>query len=96
MSLHGKVALVTGSTSGIGLGIAMAEQGADIMMNGSGDPTQIDQLRRGIANDCRVRTAYSDADISKPAAIATMIQSDTLSREAARRLRQAARDRRRA
>ena len=76
MSLHGKVALVTGSTSGIGLGIAraLAEQGADVMMNGFGDPAEIDQLRRGIADDFRVRATYSDADISKPAAIAAMVQ----------------------
>ena len=50
-SLQGRVALVTGSTSGIGLGIAetLASQGADIMLNGFGDPQQIASLTQSLA-----------------------------------------------
>lgn len=75
MSLRGKIALVTGSTSGIGLGIAraMAQQGADIMLNGFGDAAQIEALRAKIASEFSVRVAYSDADMSKPDQIAQMI-----------------------
>jgi 3-hydroxybutyrate dehydrogenase len=75
MSLRGKVALVTGSTSGIGLGIAraLAASGADIMLNGFGDAGQIEQLRVGIAAEHGVRVAYSGADISKPEQIAAMV-----------------------
>ena len=72
MSLKGRVALVTGSTSGIGHGIAcaLAGEGADIMLNGFGDAAQIEALRAGMAADCGVRVAYSGADIAKPEQIA--------------------------
>jgi 3-hydroxybutyrate dehydrogenase len=68
MSLKGKVALVTGSTSGIGLGIAraLAAAGADIMLNGFGDAAQIEALRSEIAGSGGVRVSYHGADISKP------------------------------
>ena len=68
MSLKGKVALVTGSTSGIGLGIAraLAAKGADIMLNGFGEPAQIEALRSEMAASCGVKVGYSGADISKP------------------------------
>jgi 3-hydroxybutyrate dehydrogenase len=75
MSLKGKVGLVTGSTSGIGQGIAvaLAREGADIMLNGFGDARQIDDLRTSMADEYGVRVAYSGADISKPDQIAAMI-----------------------
>jgi 3-hydroxybutyrate dehydrogenase len=75
MNLRGKVALVTGSTSGIGLGIAvaMAGCGADVMLNGFGDKAQIDALVAGIASQHKVKVRYSAADMSKPAEIAAMV-----------------------
>jgi 3-hydroxybutyrate dehydrogenase len=75
MSLHGKVALVTGSTSGIDLGNArtLAARGADIMMNGFGDAAHIDQLRSGLASEFGVRAGYSAADVGTPAQIVAMV-----------------------
>jgi len=75
MTLKGKVALVTGSTSGIGLGIAraLAGAGADVVLNGFGDAAEIAKLRDGLARDHGVRVAYSAADISKPEQIAAMV-----------------------
>jgi len=75
-SLSGKTALVTGSTSGIGLGIAhaLAAQGANIVLNGFGDATAIDQLQKDIAKQHGVRTIYSGADMSKAAEIEQMMR----------------------
>ena len=75
MSLRGKVALVTGSTSGIGLGIArcLATEGADIMLNGFGDASQIEALRSEMEASHGVKVAYNGADISKPDQIAAMV-----------------------
>lgn len=75
MSLKGKVAVVTGSTSGIGLGIAraLATAGADIMLNGFGDAGQIEALRSEMAATLGVKVAYSGADISKPEQVAGMV-----------------------
>jgi 3-hydroxybutyrate dehydrogenase len=77
--LKGKVAVVTGSTSGIGLGIAnaLAADGAAIMLNGFGDKAAIDKLKRDLAQKYDVKTAYSAADMSKPADIREMIAAAT-------------------
>jgi 3-hydroxybutyrate dehydrogenase len=76
-SLQGRVALVTGSTSGIGLGIAetLASQGADIMLNGFGDPQQIASLTQSLASQHGVRVHYHPADMSKPNEIEDLIRS---------------------
>ena len=68
---RGKNAVVTGSTSGIGLGIAsaLAASGANIMLNGFGDRTAIEKLRTRLSSDHGVRVAYSAADMSEPAQI---------------------------
>ena len=67
MSLEGKVALVTGSTSGIGLGIAtaLAAKGAAIMLNGFGDAEAIEKERSGLAAKYGVEVAFDPADLSK-------------------------------
>jgi 3-hydroxybutyrate dehydrogenase len=76
MGLNGKVALVTGSTSGIGLGIAraLAGEGADLIINGFGDRGEIERLRAEVAAECGVRVAYSGADIAKPEQVAGMVR----------------------
>ncbi len=73
--LKGKTALVTGSTSGIGLGIAraMAREGANIVLNGFGDAHEIDVIRHEMANAMGVEVRYSPADMTKPDEIAAMI-----------------------
>jgi 3-hydroxybutyrate dehydrogenase len=74
--LKGKTALVTGSTSGIGQGIAeaLAAQGANIVLNGFGEAEAIEQLRADIAGQHKVTVAYDGADMSKPAEIARMVK----------------------
>ena len=74
-NLHGKSAIVTGSTSGIGLGIAraLAESGVNVMFNGFGSSPDIDVTREDLERRYRVATAFSDADMSKDEDIAQMI-----------------------
>jgi len=75
--LKGKTAVVTGSTSGIGLGIAraLAREGADVMLNGFGDAGEIEQTRAAIENEFGVQAGFSPADMTKPAEITAMIAS---------------------
>ena len=77
--LKGKVAVVTGSTSGIGLGIArsLARNGADLLLNGFGDKAEIDRLKVALADEFGVKVYYSPADMSKPNEVAIMIQYAT-------------------
>jgi 3-hydroxybutyrate dehydrogenase len=73
--LKGKVALVTGSTSGIGLALArtFAQEGANVVINGFGDKDAIEKERSGIEKDFGVKALYSGADMSKGDQIAQMI-----------------------
>ena len=70
------VAIVTGSTSGIGLAIArsLAEAGHAIMMNGLGDPAQIEATRALLEADTGVPVAFHGADMSDPAQIADLVE----------------------
>jgi 3-hydroxybutyrate dehydrogenase len=73
--LKGKAAVVTGSTSGIGLAIAraLAKEGANVVINGFGDKDAIEKERAGIEKEFGVKALYSNADMTKPAQIAEMI-----------------------
>jgi len=73
--LHGRVAVVTGSTSGIGLGIAraLAAQGADILLNGFGDAAVVERLRAEMAERHEINVAYSPCDVTQPDQISTML-----------------------
>jgi 3-hydroxybutyrate dehydrogenase len=77
--LKDKTAIVTGSTSGIGLGIAeaLAAEGCGVMLNGFGDPTAIERLRGGLAERHHVRVAYSPADMTKPVEIRELAAETT-------------------
>lgn len=74
--LKGKSALVTGSTSGIGWGIAraLAAQGCHIMLNGFGDLQEIERNRSQLVADFGVTVAYCRADLARPEEIATLVQ----------------------
>jgi 3-hydroxybutyrate dehydrogenase len=73
--LKGKTAIVTGSTSGIGLGIAtaLAAEGCDVMLNGFGELAAIEKLRAGLAERHGVRAGYVAADMAKPAEIRELV-----------------------
>jgi 3-hydroxybutyrate dehydrogenase len=75
MSIKGKSAIVTGSTSGIGLAIAeaLAAAGCSVMLNGFGDAAEIEKLRQETAAKFGVKIEYDGADMSKPAQIADLV-----------------------
>lgn len=75
MTLKSKSAVVTGSTSGIGLAIAraLAKEGANVLINGFGKPEDIEKERAGIESEFGVKAIYSGADMTKPDQIAEMI-----------------------
>src|ERR1700740_363389 len=75
MSLKGKAAIVTGSTSGIGQAVAeaFAAEGCNVMLNGFGDQGAIAKLREEMAKKNGVKVEYNGADMSKPAQIADLV-----------------------
>ena len=75
MSVKGKAVLVTGSTSGIGLGIAraMAEAGANVMLNGFGDPADIEAARAELAQTYGVQVAYTGGDLARRADVVALV-----------------------
>jgi 3-hydroxybutyrate dehydrogenase len=76
MTLRSKSAVVTGSTSGIGLAIAraLAKEGANVLINGFGDAQAIEKERSGIEAEFGVKTIYSPADMTKPDEIVGMVR----------------------
>jgi len=77
MLLSGKTALVTGSTSGIGLAIAnaLAAEGANLVINGFGDSGEIETIRTGLEQASGAGALYSSADLTQPDAIADMVEA---------------------
>lgn len=75
--LKGKSALVTGSTSGIGLAMAraLAGQGVDVMLNGFGDAGRIEEIRAEIEKEYGVKALYNGADLSKPEQINGLVSA---------------------
>lgn len=75
--LAGRVAVVTGSTSGIGLGIAksLAEAGAHVVLNGMADKATIAQAKRAVRGRRKIDVIYHGADMSRPAEVADLISS---------------------
>ena len=77
--LKSKVAIVTGSTSGIGLGIAraLAEADCDVMLNGFGEAATIERERANISKDFGVRATFNSADLAKPLEVQQMVEAAT-------------------
>ena len=77
MILKSKSAIITGSTSGIGLGIAraLAKEGANVLINGFGDAADIERERSAIQKEFGVKAIYSPADMAKPEEIAEMVST---------------------
>ena len=75
-ALAGKVSLITGSTSGIGLGIAraLASAGSAIVLNGFGKPDEISGIRTKVADEFGVKVTFSGADMSNPDTIRAMVE----------------------
>ena len=73
--LKGKIAVITGSTSGIGEGYAraLAAEGCDVMINGFGDKSEIEALRKSLETEHGIKCLYHAADMTKPEEIADMI-----------------------
>jgi 3-hydroxybutyrate dehydrogenase len=73
--LKGKSAVVTGSTSGIGLGIAeaLAGEGVNLVLNGFGDPGEIEALRLRLESSYGIKAVYDGADMSKGEQIESMM-----------------------
>jgi len=76
MTIRGKSALVTGSTSGIGLGVAraLAGEGVNVMLNGFGDAEEIERIRSTLAEEFSVRVLYDAADLSDAAQVAQLVR----------------------
>jgi 3-hydroxybutyrate dehydrogenase len=76
MTLKDKVALVTGSTSGIGLGVAraLAAEGVHLMLNGFGDADEIEKIRGGLASEFSVTVRYDGADLMRPEQVAAIVK----------------------
>lgn len=77
--LEGRAALITGSTSGLGLGFAraLAAEGCAIMLNGFGDATEIETLRAGLENEFGVMARYNGADMREPEQVVGMVEDTT-------------------
>ena len=74
-ALQGRSAIVTGSTSGIGLGVAraLAAAGANVMLNGLGAAAEVEKTRNALAGEFKVKVGYDGADMTNPAAIRALV-----------------------
>lgn len=75
-NLQNKVALITGSTSGIGLACAqtLAKAGANIVLNGFGDAKEIEKIRHSIENNYKVKSIYANYNLMKSTEIKRMVE----------------------